>query len=228
MLFTIEGLDCSGKSTQCKRVQDRLAHQGVDAIVLREPGGTNLGTRVRNAVVETDEHIHPPAELLCMLAARVQSYHEILRPALDAGKVVLADRYVDTSVAYQGGGRELGMDYVHDLCWETLRDHVEHPTHTFLLDITVPTMRSRMFARDEGLDRFEREGDAFFERIRRTYLAIAEGNAHNHTVLDEHTSIDTITATITDYITLSVDARNHAQGRTEDTVSHTDTCISRR
>ena len=168
-LIAFEGIDGAGKSTQIRLLRDHLLNAGKEVVVLGEPGGTDLGRRIRQAVVNTTEIIHPPAELLGMLAARIQAYHEVLKPALERDAVVLLDRYAATSVAYQGFGRKLGAEMVETLCDDTLGYWHEKPDLYIHLDLTVEAMRRRLAIRAEPPDRFESLPDEFYTAIRDGY-----------------------------------------------------------
>src|SRR5215510_12104052 len=154
MFVTFEGLDGSGKSTQAELLRARLEADGVDVVSTREPGGTELGEGVRNLVLHGG-HVGPWAEALLYVAARAQLVDEVIRPALDRGASVICDRYVDSSVAYQGAGRELELD----------------PDE-------VPSRIQRHF------DRLEREGDDFRARTAAGYRELAARFPERVVVLD--------------------------------------------
>ena len=179
--ITFEGLDGSGKSTQIERLAKKLAADGFRAVVTREPGGTAIGEKIRNLLLDTStSDLSPMAELALMFASRVQHIQEIIQPALAEGRVVLCDRFTDSSEAYQGGGRKLGSEPVlalHRILCGNLQ-----PDLTILMDsdvaASVKRARRRNIARvsgDGGGDenRFEQESRAFFGRVRNAYLAIA-------------------------------------------------------
>jgi dTMP kinase len=179
--ITFEGLDGSGKSTQIERLAKKLAADGFRAVVTREPGGTAIGEKIRNLLLDTStSDLSPMSELALMFASRVQHIQEIIQPALAEGRVVLCDRFTDSSEAYQGGGRKLGSEPVlalHRILCGNLQ-----PDLTILMDsdvaASVKRARRRNIARvsgDGGGDenRFEQESRAFFGRVRNAYLAIA-------------------------------------------------------
>jgi dTMP kinase len=179
--ITFEGLDGSGKSTQIERLARKLAADGIRAVVTREPGGTAIGEKIRNLLLDTStSDLSPMAELALMFASRVQHIQEIIQPALAEGRVVLCDRFTDSTEAYQGGGRKLGSEPVlalHRILCGNLQ-----PDLTILMDsdvaASVKRARRRNIARvsgDGGGDenRFEQESRAFFGRVRNAYLAIA-------------------------------------------------------
>jgi dTMP kinase len=171
-LITIEGLDGAGKTTLAAELQRELAARGHEVVRLREPGGVRIAERLRELVKDPALHIGAPAEALIYAASRAQLVEEALEPLLSAGKWVLLDRFVDSSLAYQGGGRELGVDQVRTIN-EFATGGLE-PDRTLLLEIDPQLGRARSRAREEPVDRLEAEQDEFFERIRETYQALAE------------------------------------------------------
>jgi len=172
MLITFEGIDGSGKSTQAVRLAEALRAAGREVLEVREPGGTALGERVRSILLDAGQRVTPVAELMLFSAARAQLADEVIRPALAAGAVVVADRFYDSTTAYQGGGRGL-----FEPEWlEALHGRVTGgvvPAITFLLDVPTDVAASRRRGRPD--DRMEEGGTAFFERVRAAYLAIAAG-----------------------------------------------------
>lgn len=169
---TFEGAEGVGKSTQLARAAEYLRARGVDPLVTREPGGTPLAERLRSLVLEPGHApIGATAELLIMFAARASHVEEVIRPALAAGRCVLCDRFTDATEAYQGAGRGV------DAAWiRTLAD-IAHPglapDLTIVFDVPPSVARARLASRGAGQDRIESEDAAFFERVRRAYLAIA-------------------------------------------------------
>jgi dTMP kinase len=173
-LITIEGLDGAGKSTLALGLHSALGERGVRVELLREPGGVPLSERIRELVVDPAFAVDPRAEALLYAAARAQLVRERLRPLLDAGVLVLLDRFVDSSLAYQGGGRELGLEPIRAI--NLLATDSLAPDRTLLLRIAPADGRARQDTRAGAPDRLEREDDAFFERIAAAYdeLALAE------------------------------------------------------
>lgn len=167
MFVTFEGLDGSGKSTQAELLHKRLEADGVDVVSTREPGGTELGEGVRNLVLHGG-HVGAWAEALLYVAARAQLVDEVVRPALERGASVICDRYVDSSVAYQGAGRELGVDRILDLNLAAVGGLL--PDRTFLLELDPDEVSSRI---QRHFDRLEREGDDFRARTAAGYREIA-------------------------------------------------------
>ncbi len=171
-LITIEGLDGAGKTTLASGLERQLAERGIDVVLLREPGGVRASERIRELVKDPALEIGPRAEALLYAAARAQLVEEALEPLLNTGRWVLLDRFVDSSLAYQGGGRHLGIEpvsAVNEFATRGLR-----PDRTLLLEIEPGLGRSRSRGRDEPLDRLEAERDEFFERVHLAYLELAE------------------------------------------------------
>jgi dTMP kinase len=207
LFLTFEGLDGSGKTTQLTRLAQTLTAQGHSVVTLRQPGGTALGDRIRSILLDSRSEatlgpISPLAELALMFADRAQSIAEIILPALEAGSIVLCDRYTDSSEAYQGAGRQLGSARVlavHAAICDGLP-----PDLTILLLPSLASSLARARRRNtrhveqHGTDenRFEREGDAFYQRIHAAYEAIARREPGRVAVLRDDASIDAIAAQI--------------------------------
>lgn len=173
-LITIEGLDGAGKSTLALGLHSALGERGVRVELLREPGGVPLSERIRELVMDPAFAVDPRAEALLYAAARAQLVRERLRPLLDAGVLVLLDRFVDSSLAYQGGGRELGIEPIRAINLFGTDSLV--PDRTLLLRIAPAAGRARQDARASDPDRLEREDEDFFARIASAYdeLVLAE------------------------------------------------------
>ena len=176
--ITFEGLDGCGKSTQLEKLADKLRSHGLEVTTTREPGGTAISERIRTLLLDTRmSGLDPRAELALMFASRAQHLDEIILPALNAGQIVLCDRFVDSSEAYQGGGRKLGSQAVLDL--DRVLCGNAKPDLTILLDcdvnISVERARRRNRERPGSSDesRFERENRAFFTRVDAAYHEIA-------------------------------------------------------
>jgi dTMP kinase len=178
MFVTFEGLDGSGKTTQAERLAARLRAEGVEVVATREPGGTELGEKVRDLVLHGG-HVSPWAEALLYAAARAQHVEEVIRPALGQGASVVCDRYLDSSVAYQGVGRELGLDRVLELNLTAVGGLL--PDRTFLLALDVAEIGTRL---DREHDRLEREADEFHARAAAGYRELAERFRERIAVLD--------------------------------------------
>ena len=178
MFVTFEGLDGSGKSTQAELLRARLEADGLEVVSTREPGGTELGEKVRDLVLHGG-HVTPWAEALLYAAARAQLVDEVIRPALERGASVVCDRYVDSSVAYQGVGRELGLDRVLDLNLAAAGGLL--PDRTFLLSLEAAEIAGRL--RGEH-DRLERESEEFHARAAAGYRELAKRFPERIVVLD--------------------------------------------
>ncbi|HVP03240.1 MAG TPA: dTMP kinase [Solirubrobacteraceae bacterium] len=181
-LITIEGLDGAGKTTLAAGLLDAIRAAGRPAELLREPGGVEVAERLRALVKDPELHVGARAEALIYAAARAQLVEEALRPLLEDGTWVLLDRFVDSSLAYQGGGRALGVAAIAEL--NRFATGGLEPDRTLYLRIDPTLGRARTGARLEGFDRLEREGDPFFEAIARTYDELAAADPARIRVLD--------------------------------------------
>jgi dTMP kinase len=192
MLVTIEGLDGAGKTTLAAGLLDALHAYGVEAELLREPGGVELSERVRSLVKDPALDVDPRAEALLYAAARAQLVAERLRPMLDAGRWVLLDRFVDSSLAYQGAGRGLGIEAIRAI--NDFGTGGLTPARTLLLRIDPAAGRSRAEGRGAPPDRLEREGEAFFAAIAAAYDALAAAEPDRVRVLDASRAPDALVA----------------------------------
>jgi dTMP kinase len=181
-LITIEGLDGAGKTTLADALVPALAARGADVELLREPGGVELSERIRTLVKDPALLVDPRAEALLYAAARAQLCAERLAPLLDAGRWVLLDRFVDSSLAYQGAGRGLGVEAVRAINDFGTGGLV--PDRTLLLRVDTATRDARRDVRGEAPDRLEREGDAFFRTIATAYDELAAAEPERIRVLD--------------------------------------------
>ena len=181
--ITFEGLDGVGKSTQLKNLAGWLRHRGIDAITTPEPGGTEIGKRLRTVVLSSrTAGLTPLAELALMFADRSQHIDELILPALERGHWVLCDRFTDSSEAYQGGGRQLGSDIVlqlhkilcHDLRPDLTILMLSDPARSVARARRRNVKHSRRSQKQEDENRFEQESRAFHKRVLEAYMAIAE------------------------------------------------------
>lgn len=182
---TFEGGEGAGKSTLAKGVYERLRQEGRDALFTREPGGTKFGEEVRGLILHRDGFtIGARAELFLFLASRAQHVEEVIRPALEAGKIVICDRFVDSTIAYQGIARELGVEYVSSL--NMMATMGLSPDATFIVDIDPVVGLERTLKRSKGEkgDRIEDEGLQFHKMIRQAFLKLAEAAPNRIMVLD--------------------------------------------
>jgi dTMP kinase len=171
-LITIEGIDGAGKTTLAAGLLDALAGRGVEARLLREPGGVAAAERIRDLVIDPDLHVTARTEALLYAAARAQLVEEAIEPLLTTGNWLLLDRFIDSSLAYQGGGRQLGIDAVRAINEFAIR--TARPDRTLLLMIDPPAGRTRSSSRARAPDRLERERDDFFDRANAAYLELWE------------------------------------------------------
>jgi len=191
--ITFEGPEGSGKSTQIKRLADRLRAQGREVVATREPGGTEIGEQIRNIVIHNarGDEMCPEAELLLYTAARAQLVREVIAPALRRGAVVLSDRYLDSSSVYQGIGRSLAADPVRQVNLFAVGGVM--PDLTLVIDVPIEVSLARINQRASNLpDRMERVGSGFFQKIRDGYLALARESAARVRVIDGTKSPDAI------------------------------------
>ena len=187
MFITFEGGDGSGKSTQIQSVRDWFESRGREVIVTREPGGTELGTEIRRLVQNGPEDVDARTEALLYAADRAYHVATVIAPALERGAVVLGDRYIDSSLAYQGAARSLGVDEIASLsAWAT---QGLYPSLTFLLDLP-PEVGARR--RTDAPDRMERESMDFHERVRHEYLRLADAEPERIVVIDAVGTVDEV------------------------------------
>ncbi|MCK4577305.1 MAG: dTMP kinase [Candidatus Marinimicrobia bacterium] len=180
-LITFEGIDGSGKSTQIDLLRSYLEAAGHKVLVVREPGGTELSEKIRDLLLAIESAgLDPRAELFLFSAARAQLVHELIRPALDDNKIVICDRYADSSIAYQGYGRELPLEQV--ITTQNLATGGLKPDLKILLDIAVPASFNRLENMDD--DRMESSGQSFRSRVREGYLKLAHGSPGEWLVID--------------------------------------------
>ncbi|MFY9720550.1 MAG: dTMP kinase [Candidatus Cybelea sp.] len=172
MFVTIEGIEGSGKSTLLEALAKRLRKEGRDVVATREPGGTPAGDAIRAIFLDRNLTVAPLTEAFLVNAARAQHVADVIRPALAAGRTVLCDRFTDSTLAYQGYGRGLDLTMLGALC-DAAAENL-NPNLTLLVDLPVPLARSRLQARSGNLDRIESQDDAFHQRVRMGFLALAQ------------------------------------------------------
>jgi len=207
MFITFEGLDGCGKSTQTERLAAVLRADGHQVVVTREPGGTQIGEQIRGLLLNSrTQGLAPMAELALMLASRAQLIREVIVPAVKGGKIVLCDRYTDSSEAYQGGGRQLGSEAVLDL--HQIICGGLNPEITILMDSEVKASVARARKRNqlangggsEDENRFESENAAFFERVHQAYLVIARREPNRVFMVDARRDGDTVHREIVEHV----------------------------
>ncbi len=191
LFITFEGLDGSGKTTQMKILSDYLKNRGFYVVTTMEPGGTKIGQKIRKILLDKKNHdISPLAETLLFLASRAELVSEVIAPALKEGKIVLCDRFFDSTVVYQGIARGLGEKEILKMnLWAT---GGVVPDITFLLSLKVSKGKKRMSDADKKNDRIELEKDSFKEKIYKGYLDIAMENKDRIVVIDGEDSIENI------------------------------------
>jgi dTMP kinase len=179
--ITLEGVDGAGKSTHLQFIADAVAGaSGRHTIVTREPGGTALAERLRQAILE--EPLEPMAETLLIFAARAHHVAKVIRPALQAGSWVVCDRFLDATYAYQAAGKGVPVDFIEKL---SAASHPGlAPDRTLVFDCSYEVARKRLAGSGKRLDRFEREDQAFFERVRNAYLELAQADPGRMRIID--------------------------------------------
>ena len=190
-LITFEGIDGSGKSTQARRLDARLQEEGYETLRVREPGGTELSERVRSLLLDPSLNVQPFAELLLFSAARAQLVAERIRPALAEGRIVICDRFYDSTTAYQGAGREIAdPDWLQDFHRRVTDGLV--PDRTYLVELDPETARARREHDSEDDDRMEAAGDDFYARVTRAYAELADAQSDRFVRLDGRRSIEAL------------------------------------
>ena len=189
MFITLEGIEGSGKTTQIRHIAEYIKSKGQDCVITREPGGTDIGKKIRTILLDSNSKgLDPSAELLLYVADRIQHVNEVIHPALSLGKIVLCDRYFDATVAYQGFARGIDMDLItmlHKKVVENLR-----PDITILLDLPAETGLKRAWeqinngARTSAETRFEEEKITFHENVRAGYLELARMEPERFRIID--------------------------------------------
>lgn len=180
--ITLEGTEGVGKTSNLQYIQQVLDKAGHDCIVTREPGGTELGESLRNLLLQhSKESMSADTELLLMFAARAEHLNKVIQPALNTHKTVLCDRFTEATYAYQGGGRQLGRNRISEL--ENWVQGSLRPDLTLILDAPVDIGRARASHRSEP-DRIEKEQDAFFNRVRNTYIELAQNSPDRMCLID--------------------------------------------
>ena len=194
LFISFEGIDGVGKSTQADLLEKYLHERGRKVLRTREPGGTELGDQIRDLLLHFKGGVSPRSEALLYAADRSHHIATKVRPALDAGTDVITDRYLDSSVAYQGAGRILGAEEVRDLSlWAT---QGLLPDLTVLLDLEPADAVARRNSTGSAPDRLERESLDFFEKVRNEYLTLAGNEPNRFLVLDARGDIETLQALI--------------------------------
>jgi dTMP kinase len=221
--ITFEGIDGSGKSTQVRMLASVLRLRGMDVVQTREPGGTPLGARLREALLDAQEQVDPLAELLLYAADRAQHVRVLLNPALAAGRVVLSDRYADATVAYQGAGRGFETSLVAEVV--ALATGGLKPDLTLLFDLSVAQSGERSRQRTTSAagdgapppsDRLELEAEHFHSRVRDAYLQLAAAEPERVRIVDASVSVEEIHARVLEIVVPFLENRGQwSQSKTQ-------------
>ena len=187
LFITLEGADGCGKTTQLNLLKESLTSRGYEIVVTREPGGKGLGEKLREILLNYDGEVSDRCEAFLYLADRAQNIDTIIKPAINSGKIVLCDRHTDSSVAYQGYGREQNIDNIYML--NELAVNGVHPDLTIVFDIDTETSMARVGAEK---DRLESAGIEFHKRVRNGYLEIAKKNPQRIKVVDASQTIEDV------------------------------------
>jgi dTMP kinase len=199
VFITLEGLDGSGKTTQIKRLAAWLTRRGMEPVVLRQPGGTATGDRIREILLDSrSADVAPMTEMALMFADRAQAIAEFIQPALDAGKIVVCDRFTDSTEAYQGGGRQIGSEVVLELhrliCGGLQPDLTLLLLPSFEASLARARRRNDRMESETGKDenRFETEKDAFYRRVWEKYHEIARREPDRVVLIEGDLTIDEV------------------------------------
>ena len=184
--ITLEGIEGSGKTSSIKSITDLLDSKRISYVVTREPGGSSIGSELRSILLDPKTKISSEVELLLMLADRKDHVEKVIQPNLETGNWVISDRFMDSSIAYQGGGRKLDKKMIDSFSKNL---NLPNPDLTLLFDVPVEISLSRVKARGE-LDRFEQEKLDFHNRIREAYLELAEQNVNRIQIIDSSREIE--------------------------------------
>lgn len=193
LLISFEGIDGSGKSTQCKMLYHELLDRGYGVHLYREPGGTSISEKIRDILLDRENvEMSPTTEMLLYFSSRNQLITEKVLPALNRGEIVLLDRFVDSTIAYQGYGRDLSLENIKKVAEVAIGDLT--PDLTILVDTPLDTAENRMDNRD--LDRLEAENAEFKQRTRNGYLQLVKDEPSRFLLLDGRESIDVLKQTV--------------------------------
>jgi dTMP kinase len=206
VFITFEGMDGCGKTTQMRRLGKRLRGAGHDVLETIEPGGTGIGSQIRAILLDSaNRELSPTTELLLYFAARSQNVDELILPALAEQKIVLSDRFTDSSLAYQGFGRRLGAETV--LALDRIACRGLKPNVTLLIEIDLATSLARAEARNRHgnrTDRMEEQEAAFYNRVRDAYGALAAAEPDRFRIIDGRAGVDAVADRIWDVVSAYV------------------------
>ncbi len=195
LFITFEGIDGCGKTTQIELLKESLEKKGYTVLLTREPGAKGLGEKLREILLNYDGEVSSNCESFLFLADRAQHIDTIIKPAIDKGVIVLCDRHTDSTVAYQGYGRQLDLEQIYQL--NKIATNGIIPDITFILDIDIDTSLQRI---GKGRDRMENSGREFFERVRKGYIEISEKEPQRVKLLQGNSPIKDIQNKISDYV----------------------------
>lgn len=195
LFITFEGIDGCGKTTQLNMLNKHLQDKGYETVLTKEPGGKGLGEKIRNILLNYDGEVSDRCESFLFLADRAQNIDLIVNPAIRQGKIVLCDRHTDSTLAYQGYGRELDLAQIKKL--NDLATNGRKPDITFIFDVSLETSSKRV---GKDKDRMEKSGKDFFQRVRNGYLKIAQNEPQRVKVINSEKSIDEVFAQVLKYI----------------------------
>jgi dTMP kinase len=210
--LTFEGIDGCGKSTQLRLVASELRLRGLEVVATREPGGTALGNRLREALLDKEESVDPLAELLIFAADRAQHVRSLVHPALEMGHIVLSDRYADATVAYQGAGRGFPSELIAEVV--ALATGGLKPDLTLIFDLSVAEGIARAQRRTGGGshgDRLDSEDVAFYTRVRNAYLEMAKAEPERIRIIDASGSTDETHTRVMEVVTPFLESRVWSQ-----------------
>jgi len=195
LFITFEGIDGCGKTTQLEAVRNLLEHEGISCIVTREPGGTAIGRCIRSILLAPEHaEMQNECELLLYFADRAQHVREVILPALKQGSIVLCDRYADATLAYQGYGRGISLSML--TTQNELATNGLWPHKTFVFDISISAASLRLKETGKQVDRLEGSGEAFYDKVRKGYLALALQNEQRIRVFNGELSKEALTALV--------------------------------
>jgi len=212
--ITFEGIDGSGKSTQVRLLANFLRSQGGEVLVTREPGGTPVGLRLRAALLDAQEQVDPLTELLVFAADRAQHVRRVLRPALEAGQIVLSDRYADATKAYQGAGRGFSAELISEIVQLATEGLI--PDLTLLFDLSVTESSARTRRRSAGRqkgDRLDSEDPEFHTRVREAYLGLAGKEPERFRIVTTKGSVEETHERVKEIVVPFLEARGQIVSR---------------
>lgn len=205
LFITLEGVDGAGKSTHMKWLPEFFTQHGLEVVMSREPGGTPLGEKLREILLHED--MTQETEALLMFASRQENLNKVIKPALAAGKLLLCDRFTDSTYAYQGGGRHFDINKIAAL--ESWVQEGLNPHLTLLFDVPLEVSRERLGRHSAGLDRFEQENDIFFEAVRNAYLQRAANDPQRFLVIDSTLPFEQVKALIASHLLAFIKLKNN-------------------